>query len=391
VGPAAVLPDERLSLVNARIAHMTLDQELGQLFVVEYLYPDVNHSDLQQMFGQMGAGGVILYQSMNIYTIPQTRQLVQAMQSASAIPLIVGADEEGGGDDQTNQIFGSHPTAWQIGLTGDPNVAAQNAARLANELRQLGLNADFAPVVDVLAPDRGWTRSFGHSPALVSEMGVAQVDAMQSLGVMACPKHFPGLGASTVNPHVGLPVITSSRAYIEQNDLAPYRALMSHHPAMIMTTDLLMPALDPSMPAELSYTIVTGVLRNEIGYQGVVVTDALYMGGVGYSMPQAGVLAIQAGNDMLEGPWDADQMRAMVDALRTAVQSGQLSKARIDQSVRRILLLKLRFGLLPLPPTGGQSDAQLSVSAGGASGGRPQYDDLWLTGADGLAPDRRRP
>ena len=347
--PAPLLRDTRLQVVNAIISHITLDQELGQLFVVEYLYPDPGNADLQNMIGTMGAGGVILYKSMNIESIAQMRQLTGAMQGAARIPLIIGADEEGGGDEQIDGIFGSHPTEWDIGQTGDPQAAAQLGARLASELQQLGMNADFAPVVDVLDPSVAWIRAFSRSPSVVSRFGAAEVDAMQSAGVMACPKHFPGLGDTTVNPHQGLPVINSSRQHIEQVDLAPYRALMSHHPAMIMTTDVLMPALDPNMPAELSYPIVTGILRHEIGYDGVVVTDALYMGGITdrFSMAEAGVLAILAGNDMLEGPWDTAQMAAMVDALRAAVQSGRLPKARLDASVRRILLLKQQFSLLP--------------------------------------------
>ncbi|HEX9412448.1 MAG TPA: glycoside hydrolase family 3 N-terminal domain-containing protein [Ktedonobacterales bacterium] len=355
---SALTPDRRLAAVNARIAHMTLDQELGQLFIVEYLYPDANHTDLQEMIGQMGAGGAILYHYMNIFTIPQMQQLTHAMQAQAAIPLIIGADEEGGGNDQIDQIFGAHPDAWDIGATGDPNVAAQAAARIATELKQLGMNADFAPVVDVEAPSRAWTRSFGRSPDMVGQMGAAQVDAYQARGVMACPKHFPGLGAADSNPHFTLPVITSTRDYIERYDFAPYRALMSHHPAMIMTTDLLMPALDPNMPAELSYPIVTGLLRNEIGYDGVVVTDALYMEGITsrFSMAEAGVLSILAGNDMLEGPASAAEMRTMVDALRTAVQTGRITKARIDDSVRRILLLKMNYAMLTLPPSLGQRD-----------------------------------
>lgn len=355
--------------VNAMIRSMTLDQELGQLFVVEYLYTDPNHADLPEMIGRLGAGGVILYKSMNIRSVPQMQRLTSAMQSAARIPLIIGADEEGGGDDQTDGIFGSHPTAWEIGQTGDPNAAAKNATRIANELKQLGMNADFAPIVDVLDPSRVWIRTFSRSPQMVSRMGAAQVDAMQSVGVMACPKHFPGLGAATVNPHMGLPVINSSRRHIEQIDLAPYRDLMAHHPAMIMTTDLLMPALDPKMPAELSYPIVTGILRDEIGYDGVVVTDALYMGGIidRFSMAEAGVLAIIAGNDMLEGAWDAAQMSAMVGALRAAVRAGRISKARIDESVRRILLLKLRYGLLPAAKTHGTDSASTASAAPQAS------------------------
>jgi len=347
--PGPVAPQYDAAILQHILDGMTLDQKLGQLFVVEYLYTDADHPDLDNMIGQMGAGGVILYQSMNIESIPQMQRLTSDMQARARIPLILGADQEGGGDDQIDTIFGPHPAAWDIGQTGDPTVAAQNAARMAGELKQLGMNADFAPVVDVLTPQTAWIRAFSRSPDMVAKMGIAQVDAYQQNGVMACPKHFPGLGATVVNPHDALPVINSSRAFIEQHDLAPYRALIAHDPAMIMTTDLLMPALDPAMPAELSYPIVTGVLRQELGYDGVVITDALYMGGVTdrYSMPEAGVLAILAGNDLLEGPWDTAQMRTMVGALRTAVQSGRLSEARVDQSVLRILRLKQRFGLLP--------------------------------------------
>ncbi len=383
--PAPLLRDTHLEVVNAIISHMTLDQELGQFFVVEYLYPDANHADLQNMIGNMGAGGVILYKSMNIESIGQMQQLTHAMQSTARIPLIIGADEEGGGDEQTDGIFGPHPTEWQIGQTGNPQVASAFGTRLASELKQLGMNADFAPVVDVLDPSVAWLRAFSRSPQMVSQMGAAEVDAMQNDGVMACLKHFPGLGDTTVNPHMGLPVINSSRQHIEQVDLAPYRALMSHHPAMIMTTDLLMPAIDPQMPAELSYPIVTGILRNEIGYDGVVVTDALYMGGITdrYSMAEAGVLSIIAGNDMLEGPWNTAQMAAMVSALRDAVHSGRISKARIDASVRRILLLKQRFGLLP----------SVSQHAGAAAG--PVLGDVsagaFPWGAFDAVADVRRP
>jgi len=346
---AQLIARQQLAVANTLIGRMTLDQELGQLFVVEYLYTDPNHSDLPEMIGRLNAGGVILYHSLNIVSIPQTQQLTAALQAQASIPLILGIDEEGGGDDQTNHLFGPHPTNSEIGATGDPQVAAQNANRIAGELKQLGLNADFAPVIDVLAPGHVWTRSFGYSPDLVARMGAAQVDTFQSAGVMACLKHFPGLGASTVNPHLGLPVISSSRDHIEQVDLAPYRALLAHQPAMIMTTDLLMPAFDPNLPAELSPTLVTGVLRNEIGYDGVIITDALYMGGItqSYSMSEAGVLSILAGNDMLEGPSTARQMQNMVNALHAAVESGRIPKTRIDDSVRRILVLKARYGLLP--------------------------------------------
>ncbi|HEX6122548.1 MAG TPA: glycoside hydrolase family 3 N-terminal domain-containing protein, partial [Ktedonobacterales bacterium] len=183
------------------------------------------------------------------------------------------------------------------------------------------------------------------------------LDGMQDNGVIGTLKHFPGLGDALEDAHLSLPVINRTRGQIESVELAPYRAMIDSGKAqMVMSTDLLMPAFDPVLPAELSPAIITGLLRGELGFDGVVMTDALYMAGIAnkWSMPQAGVMAIEAGCDMLLGPWNVSQMRAMFVAIQNALKSGAISKARLDQSVRRILTLKMRMGLIPLP-AGGQS------------------------------------
>jgi beta-N-acetylhexosaminidase len=179
-------------------------------------------------------------------------------------------------------------------------------------------------------------------------MGAAEVDGLQSQGVIATLKHFPGLGSMNCNPHFCLPVINSSRATIEQTDLAPYRALMSHHPGMVMTTDLLMPALDPKLPAELSKPIVTGILRDEIGYDGVVVTDALYMQGITdrFSFTQAAIMAFEAGNDMIMAPWRPNMIQAIITGMKAELQKGKITQQQIDASVTRILALKIRYNLI---------------------------------------------
>ena len=170
----------------------------------------------------------------------------------------------------------------------------------------LGFNADFAPDVDVqqvAGPDQ-ITRTFGTTPQQVTKMAGAWMTGMQNANVAVCLKHFPGLGDAKTDAHLDLPVIKESRAQIEAIDLAPYRNLIATGQVqMIMATDLLMPALDPTLPAELSPKIITGVLRDELGYDGVVVTDALYMQGVleRFSMAQAAALAIEAGDDLLVG------------------------------------------------------------------------------------------
>lgn len=366
--PAAPrVPDSITAALTQDIAGMTLDEELGQLFIAEFTGTDFNASNAT-MVAQLHAGGIILY-SVSIQSAAQTRALIASAQAHASMPLLVALDEEGGWVDRLQQLDGSRPSATQIGATGSTSYAYQQGERVARDMAALGFNLDLAPDVDVqlvAGPDQ-LTRTFGATPGTVITMAGAFLAGLQSQpGVAGTLKHFPGLGAATSDAHKDLPVINRTRAQIEAVELAPYRALIASGQAqVIMATDVLMPALDPNLPAELSPAIMTGVLRNELGFNGVVVTDALYMAGVAdtYGMPQAAVMAIAAGDDLLLGPWTPEQMGPMIDALRTAVQNGTLSKARIDQSVRRILLLKMRMGLLPLPSATAHAINQTDVSA----------------------------
>ncbi len=324
-------------LANRYIARMTPDEKLGQLFLAD-LTGDSYDASTAAMVEQMHAGGIILY-ARSIVTTAQTRALVNAAQAHATLPLFVATDEEGGYVDRMQSIYGFRPSASQIGATGSRAFALSEGARVGRDMSGIGLNFDFGPDLDVQlvdGPDQS-TRTYGSLPAAVTTLGGAYLTGMQNNGVLACPKHFPGLGAATSDAHLGLPLITRTRAQIEAVELAPYRDLLA----------------TPKMPAELSPAIINGVLRDELGFGGVVVTDALYMDGVAarYDMPEAGVLSIVAGNDLLVGPWTAEQMGAMMQALRDAIHSGRITMARIDQSVRRILVLKMRMGLIPVPLT----------------------------------------
>jgi beta-N-acetylhexosaminidase len=371
-------------LSRAYLAQMSLDDKLGQLFLAEFVGPDYT-PDNAAFVEQLHAGGILLY-NREMPTYAGTRALIAAAQAHSRIPLFVVVDEEGGWVDRLSDIYGFRPSASMIAATGSPAYARSEGARAAHDMTSLGLNFDLAPDVDVAlvdGPDQS-TRTFGSTPEAVTTLGGAYLDGLQSNHVIGCLKHFPGLGAATSDAHLGLPVIYRSRAEIEQVEMAPYRALFEHNaPGCVMSTDLLMPALDPQLPAELSPAIMTGVLRNELGFDGVAVTDALYMQGIAaqYSMPEAGVLAILAGNDFLMGPWWPSQMAAMIAALKAALASGRLTMARIDQSVRRILELKLRFGLLPQTLGTGPTDAQVPIA--------PQVALVPTTRRRGLAQARR--
>jgi beta-N-acetylhexosaminidase len=343
-------------LANRQIAQMSLDDELGQLFIADFIGADYPANDAG-MVERYGAGGIILY-SRSLLSADQARAMIAAAQAHARIPLLVSVDQEGGGVDRLRGIFPPRPSARTMATSGSVAYVHQQGVGTGNDMLSLGLNLDLAPDVDVqlvAGPDLG-SRNFGTDPQTATTYAGAFLSGLQSTGAVGCLKHFPGLGAASIDAHLGLPVINRTRAQIESVELAPYRNLIATGQVQcVMSTDLLMPALDPTLPAELSPTIIDGVLRGELGFDGVVMTDALYMDGIGarYSMPEAGVLAILAGCDMLEGPWTPDQMGAMAQALKDALTSGRLTKARIDQSVRRILILKMRMGLIPVPPPSG--------------------------------------
>lgn len=338
--------------VDTLVGKMSLDEEFGQLFIAEYIgtHFDANNA---AMITQMHAGGIILY-SASVHDAKQTQDLIATSQYHSQIPLFVTVDEEGGCVDRLTAIYGRRPGAPDIGATGSTSFAYAQGKKAAQDMTALGFNVNMAPDVDVkLVEGRDLLcRTFGTTPSYVTKMAGAYLDGLQSNGVVGMLKHFPGLGDALDDAHLSLPVINRTRPQIESVELAPYRQMINAGQVqMVMTTDLLMPNIDPVLPAELSPAIITGILRSELGFNGVVMTDALYMQGISktYSMPRAGVMAIQAGCDMLLGPWNAAQMRDMINALKAALRNGSLTKTRIDQSVKRILNLKISMGLISPP------------------------------------------
>ncbi len=344
-------------LASLYVSHMTLDEELGQLFMVQNRY-EYYSADLEQTIEQFHVGGVILYQSQ-IETFDQTRHDIAEMQKHATIPLLISTDEEGGTADRLSNIYPSRPGATEISETGDVHMAAHEGVQTAHDLMALGINADIAPDVDVAlidGPDQVW-RTFGSTAQQVTTFAGAYLNAMQQAGVIACLKHFPGLGAASSDAHYALPIINRTVDQINAVELAPYKAFIQSknpflHPGMIMTTDLLMPTIDPVMPAELSYTIITKVLRQQLGYDGVVLTDSLFMEGIyqNWSFPEAAVLAIKAGDDMIIGASGVMELTVDFAALKQALKDGTLSKERIDESVTRILALKMQYHLMPAVP-----------------------------------------
>jgi beta-N-acetylhexosaminidase len=346
-----------LATARSYLSHMSLDEKLGQMFLVETTSQTYT-PDVDTMIRSLHAGALIIY-AQNMQTPEQLRTLISDVQAHATIPLLVSMDEEGGVVDRLgiSNFDSPLPAAEDLAASATPSTSEQAGAAAAHEMQALGINTDLAPVVDVRTIPNAveYTRIFGNDPATVIDYAGAFLSGLQDNGEVACLKHWPGIGSISLDPHKALPTITRSLSELESTDFATFRALLAQNPGMIMVTHVLVPALDPIMPATLSPILVNGILRGELGYQGAVMTDSLYMAAISqrYTLPQAAVLSVIAGDDLLEGAFDSYSMMGMLAALHNAINDGSISTDRIDQSVVRILELKARFGLIPmlqLPP-----------------------------------------
>src|SRR4051812_7572437 len=362
--------------VTALLRHMTLEQKVGQLFVIEVAGRDANtvtdtaKAVNQRLYGvdtpteaiaKYQPGGVIYYTTRNnddnIGDPAQVARLSNGLQAAALaqprhIPLQIAVDQEGGA---LVARFGPPATQMPGNMALGAGRSARDARRSADvigsELAAVGVTQDYAPVADVnVNPNNPviGIRSIGSEPALVSRLVAAQVRGYHAGGVSAVAKHFPGHGDTGVDSHFGLPEVTHTRAQMDAIDLPPFRAAIAAGVDTIMTAHVVLPAVDPGVPATMSHKILTGLLRDELGFDGLVVTDALDMGGATATYPPdvAPVQAILAGADQLLIPPQTDTAYA---AVLDAVRSGVISQRRLDASVARILRHKLERGIFRRP------------------------------------------
>lgn len=360
-------PDDRD--LRALISRMSLEEKVGQLFVMRVYGESATEPDqadidanLQEigvrtaaeMIGKYRVGGIIYFSwTHNTRDPRQIAALSDGIQRASlaqprGLPMLIATDQEHGAVCRIGKPATLLPGAMAVGAGGSL-ADARTLGRIAGtELRAMGVNQDYAPDADVNVnpanPVIG-VRSFGADPEAVAAMVAAEVKGYQGARVAATVKHFPGHGDTAVDSHTGFPVITHTREQWETLDAVPFRAAVAAGVDSVMTAHLQFPALDDSGdPATLSHPILTGILRGELGYDGVVITDSLGMEGVRtkYGDDRVPVLALKAGVDQLLNPPSLDvAWHAVLDAVR----DGELTEARLDESVLRILRLKSRLGL----------------------------------------------
>ncbi len=397
--PAAVAADPGHSgdapyrgKVISLMRHMTLEQKVGQLFVIEVAGRDANtvtdtaKAVNQKLFGvdtpaqaiaKYQPGGVIYYTTRNgddnIGDPAQVATLSNGLQAAavaqpSRIPLQISVDQEGGalvarfGPPATQM-----PGNMALGAGRSASDARRSAEVIGSELAAVGVTQDYAPVSDVnINPNNPviGIRSIGGDPGLVSELASAQVAGYHAGGVSSVAKHFPGHGDTGVDSHFGLPEVTHTLQEIHEIDLPPFEAAIAAGVDTIMTAHVVMPAIEPGVPATMSHKILTGLLRDELGFDGLIVTDALDMAGAAATYPPnvAPVQAMLAGADQLLVP---PQMDTAYGAVLTAVRTGEISSQRLDESVYRILLHKFQRGLF--------ADPMVDVATASQVMGAPQH------------------
>ena len=332
--------------VNITYQNLSQDEKLGQLFIVA-LYTNKGEdyiSNVRNIVNNEKIGGLILMQDDAAREI----NLVNEFQSKSKVPLMIGMDAEWG---IFQRIATAHkfPWAMTLGAIQDKNLIAEMAAKIAEDCKRMGINWDFAPVVDVNTNPNNpiiGNRSFGSEVTNVVNSALAYSNGLQDHNILAAIKHFPGHGDTNTDSHLDLPVVSHDLKRLNEIELAPFKTLMDKGIGGVMVAHLYVPALEKEkgIPASISKNIITGLLKEKYGYKGLIITDALNMGAVAkrYKPGELDALAFKAGNDIM---LFSDGVKEGKRLIQLAIDKKEISQNRIEESVKKILLTKYFLGL----------------------------------------------
>ena len=325
-----------------------LRRRVGQMIMTGFSGPSLP-ADVRKLAREFGLGGVILF-ARNIEAPQQVAELSHDAQTLTEdLPLWVSVDQEGGRVTRLREPFTIWPAMQTLGRCGNVRLATRFGEALANELSSVGISLDYAPVLDVNTnldnPVIG-DRALSDDAAEVGRIGAAIIDALQTGGVAACGKHFPGHGDTSVDSHHDLPVVDHSLDRLDEVELVPFRAAVASNVAMLMTAHVLYPSIDSERPATLSRHIVTELLRDKLEFAGVIATDDMSMQAIAkdWTVEQSTVAAVAAGCDLvlLCAPDPEAQLKAL-EALIYAVEDGTLSERRVEDALTRLRRAKERF------------------------------------------------
>lgn len=335
------------------LARLSVEEKAAQMIMIDLPGLELSDGDRAHLAGHAWSG-VILF-AKNVSTREQVVRLVEAIHEAASEPALIAVDQEGGLVDRLRfPEMSLSPGAMSLGATGDPEATRRAHRIMGRELRDLGIAVDFAPCLDVnVNPDNPiiGVRSFGEDPEQVAEHGRAAIRGLRDGGVAPTAKHFPGHGDTSLDSHIALPTLAHDRERLDRVELRPFRAAVEERVEAIMTAHVTFPALDPTegLPATLSAPVLTGLLREEMGYEGVIVTDSLAMRALAdhWGFAEATVRSVEAGADLVLALGPFDQQLESWRGLVTAVLQGRVPEARLDESLRRLWALRDRFSGQP--------------------------------------------
>ncbi|WP_170140690.1 beta-N-acetylhexosaminidase [Oceanobacillus arenosus] len=338
-------------VVDEKINNMSLDEKIGQMLFSGISGTSVSDETIS-LITDYKIGGIILYAD-NMENPEQTVDLVNHLKvenSGNAFPMFIGTDQEGGDVSRLPGDIVPTPKASEIGTQNDSQFAYEIGTLLAWQLRAYGFNLDFAPVLDVNSnPDNPviGDRAFSDNPNIVSELGTLTMKGLQSQQLIPVIKHFPGHGDTAVDSHLELPIADKKLDELNKLELVPFEYAIKNGADVIMIAHILLPALDPDYPSSMSKEIVTGLLREQLHYHGVIMTDDMTMEGITdhYEIGPASVEALKAGNDIILVAHEYQNIVAAFDAIKEAVEKGEIPEERIDESVYRIIELKQEYEL----------------------------------------------
>jgi beta-N-acetylhexosaminidase len=330
-----------------------LVEQVGQLFMIGFDGPSPT-PELRQLLREYAVGGIILF-ARNIFEPGQTAELVRELQSLAraagqALPLLVAVDQEGGRVARFQEPWAIWPPMRALGRLDSEEHARRVGLALAEQLKPCGIRCDFAPVLDVdtnpANPVIG-DRSLSDDPERVGRLGAAIIRGLQDGGVAACGKHFPGHGDTELDSHLALPAVDHSRSRLDDVELRPFRKAIEAEVALVMTAHIVVRELDATLPATLSPAAVNALLRKELGYQGVVVSDDLEMKAVAdrWRSGLASVLAVKAGCDLMLVCHTPEAQAEAIEGVIHAVEGEEIARSAIDDASARLRRLKERFVL----------------------------------------------
>ena len=342
---------------------LTLNQKIGQLFFIGLPGTEIDRKT-DELLKKISPGGVCLF-SRNIKTAGQTRELLNNLREVLPVEPFISLDQEGGLVDRLRRVVTPMPSAQMFTEKGNSEIVEKMAEITAEVIRILGFNMNFAPVVDVIDDERSefvnglYSRAFGKSKEDVARLASHYLKTLQSSGCIGTIKHFPGYGATETDSHEELPIVNLSKQQLFEIDLFPYFEFFKSQPVFaVMVGHAAYPSIDLQekdgqgrfLPSSLSGNFVTSLLRNEMGYQNLVLTDDLEMGAImkNYGIGEASKMALKAGNDFLLICADTERMAEAFDAVKEAVERDEISESRINESLERISKVKSRLQP-PLP------------------------------------------